>query len=791
MKRFLNRADLALQTLVIGQVVETKGSVTPYDGGGAAYLVKALDAPDGFATFAIANDSGLTTMVEILIGESGNAKQFGVENNVDATPALEAASKYVKSLSFDGLTNLLTVESPTIDAYCSEWLLHGATFDVKSGEIHFSAPSMHLDLGGGHIRGGNKLGQVAVTSGINTNTLILKDVSEFSVGDHIACSLDNGYLPNSTNRLGYTEQGDFNRITAITGNTLTMSYNFLRADLYTVTTGIIAEAWVGTNKFGAEGLHFTGKGSPVIENGTIGRFPSYTVKVEDGTPDGATIDPRTTKMLMKDILLEDTTIDIIWFRGLGITFDNVRCTQQKDFGKQFCLVSTPYNNGYVKYINGCNIARMNRDGETLPHDFGDQADVECGLISFDGTNVFSGEHDPDIPDAPDGTIAFYGANVPHSDSILAFHTFDSTGNTKPLRLKGFHSRGDRFLKYMWGIFATTSVAPPELEVDTIIFEGSYCECDPVFIKNPASTAERIKNNIAHFIGGEYHARVNFQVNQGVVTESLGAKWICPYETTQIPASPTVELKDFHMVGGTLAGGWRSKSSTNTFSNVVLAYANKTEPKFNKSLLISSPFGTTTDEVNFLLEAPEVYEDTGVSIKEYAGLLDLTQWIGFNQSTAGIGSNIKFRMYGYPAEFFTGSEAGFSKLYSTVLSRPTQATGLFACGGKWTKPRVGDYIKTATAPYSLDIKRIDTVFDTSASTPAIIGNLTVTLSSAPAGDETTIGIYDSTVHTWYYYHIANIAGSTVEVGASSSVSTGLVRDVAAGDTIVLTRLEIVV
>ena len=141
------------------------------------------------------------------------------------------------------------------------------------------------------------------------------------------------------------------------------------------------------------------------------------------------------------------------------------------------------------------------------------------------------------------------------------------------------------------------------------------------------------------------------------------------------------------------------------------------------------------------------------------------------------------------EMYTGSESGFSKLYTNTYSRPTLSSGLFAVTGKWTRARLGDFVKTASAPNSYELVRIDAVVATTVSTAGTTGDPTVTLTDAPVGDEVLIGIYDNTVGTWYYYEITNIAGSVVTLGNTSNPSSGLVRDVIIGDEVQVIRLEV--
>ncbi len=77
MKTFISVVEMKKAYLTAGQLVETSGYVTPGDGGGAKYLIKANEAVDGFGNHTLAG----TTVAILQPTGVVNVLQFGARGN--------------------------------------------------------------------------------------------------------------------------------------------------------------------------------------------------------------------------------------------------------------------------------------------------------------------------------------------------------------------------------------------------------------------------------------------------------------------------------------------------------------------------------------------------------------------------------------------------------------------------------------------------------------------------------------------------------------------------------------
>lgn len=170
--------------------------------------------------------------------------------------------------------------------------------------------------GGGIWHGGLKKALVTADAAVGTNSFTVDNASVFRVGDMITTSflIPDGDV-NTWKWSNSSAYGQFNYITAITGNTITVLNPIENRTL-------MRNVWVGNWRFGMAGLEFRGAGKARIIGGTMQEFKTYglTCRNVDVTIDGTDI----TGM----------SIDCIYVIGTAnLTMRNFRFETCYDFGK--------------------------------------------------------------------------------------------------------------------------------------------------------------------------------------------------------------------------------------------------------------------------------------------------------------------------------------------------------------------------------------------------------------------------------------------------------------------------
>jgi hypothetical protein len=348
----------------------------------------------------------LTSPVRLVdIKGIGNIKTGNISDYLNADgsnfgEALLTVASDFETVSFQGLT-LSTDDAITIPATAKsrKWFLNGASLTFTNSNLILNQPLELIDLGGGEIVGGLKLAQVSEQSATDTVQLKVYSGHNFVVGDFMNSSLDIFNLPNATDRTGYIANGDFNRIASIVDNldgtdTITLTYLFLDTSAYTVSSGLVKNAWMGNGSFNKNGLTFNAGGNIEICNGTMRNFQGYVINIDDGL--GAL---RTSILTMKNMRLTNTFLDIFRMRLRGLIFDNMYVGRTHDFAKQNIFCDIPQDTGFVVFKNGCHFERQNADGEIYNRPFDSTVTYpmsEMGNISIDDTCLFDGKGVTDI-----------------------------------------------------------------------------------------------------------------------------------------------------------------------------------------------------------------------------------------------------------------------------------------------------------------------------------------------------------------------------------------------------------
>ena len=140
-------------------------------------------------------------------------------------------------------------------------------------------------IGGGIWHGGLKKALVTADAAVGANSFTVDDASVFQVGDMITTSflIPDGDV-NTWKWSNSSSYGQFNYITAISGNTITVLNPVENRTL-------MRNVWVGNWRFGMAGLEFRGSGKAKIIGGKMQEFKTYglTCRNVDVTVEGTEI----------------------------------------------------------------------------------------------------------------------------------------------------------------------------------------------------------------------------------------------------------------------------------------------------------------------------------------------------------------------------------------------------------------------------------------------------------------------------------------------------------------------
>lgn len=711
--------------------------------------------------------------------------------------AIELASQNHEIVNFEGLT--LTAEtSPQIaaNAKCLFWNMAGGTLIVRSGEVDFYN-RMNGIYGAGEVNLGNKLGKIAQNGTKDANTIVVYQTTPevgphgFEIGEYISCSLDNDYLPNSPNRVGYQEYGDFNRIIDIIDNgdgtdTLVMSYPFLRSSDPLVSTGLIQNAWVGQSNFQVRGLQFHGNpdGHLYIRDTAITHPIGYTLNLDNGPGDlrKATIE--------LDCPITETFIDMLRLRCRGVIFgSNYIATRQYDFSKQHLVLDMP-TDGFVVYRSGCRVERQNRDGEVFytPFESG-QTLVERGAVYVEPGVVFDGSQPTDLPtsDFGPGGQVYWGKLVAISDALHF-----EVPNAPDCHAGGLYFSGEA-RGYIRCIAGTSFASKASYETGPIVFTGAKLSCEPAYIAVTGGTtpSERYEKYRVVTINCEIRSRGLNNYDGGCYHEDYGSNIVMTREAQDTPQLNGSQTFNFvKKQGGRLDGRYTINGSDTSLKEVIIPYKGTDKP--DEVVLFRSPTLPNPNEMHLILDVPDTddFEGSGKSFLEYDQVLPIVAWFGSNFTNQQVAPPfVNFKFLNVQQTFQYGSPEGFSKWYRQEISMPRTDLGPIPTHGVWSGLlSKGDVLESRVdgAGY-VAVTNQQTTLNATVS----VGDPSIVVNDALDFDVNLVGIYTPQFGTWFWYRTDAKAGdTTVDLGNTYNSLGGVFPAVghAAGSLVSLVKMR---
>lgn len=662
-------------------------------------------------------------------------------------------------VDLEGLT-LSTADSITIvaESKVKEIWFNGADITVLSSDVDYQG-FFPKHVGPGTFRGGSMLKQVAVTSGEDTNIIQLTDVTGLVVGDFVNTSLDIYYLPNSTSRVGYVDEGDYNRITSINPATkeITLSYNFLRTALYTVSSGIIENSWVGINTtFNSGGIRSSASAHQdiILEDLTLEYWAGYVIFRRDTD---ISINDVGSRLTLTRCNIQNQFLDIIAWRGGDVVCDGYKCGRQYDFAKQHFVINQP-KLATFSIKNGCNWSRHNFDHEFYNSGQGIDAVESMGLIVTDGTNTFDGTQPTDLPTSDYGVPPtfgqlYYGITVPIFDCL---HWYAPSGGGTNADVSGWSIGADNFVGYSRSITGTLFAASASFSYDTCVFNGTRTSCQPVYINVTGKGTDELLNEYkATLINGTYYQTTD-GFCRGVDVTAYNTKLIMTEEARVSPQVGTgfTTLNNIHMTHGSINGRYKIESNYPTFRDVRLTYQGTTNP--NSVVLFS--IDTLDASSNFILDVPEDFENTGSNIDQWDDVIPVVAWFASNASGFAPTPNFKFRLAGRSNGYTYGNNSGKQYLQSIVAAKniapPSPTAGKFSA-----KLDVGDSIIGMADDTELIVNQESQTNTTAnAAGSGVSSDIIVTI--APLFTPTHVAVYSTALTSWFYYTVASVSGSTI-------------------------------
>ena len=691
---------------------------------------------------------GGSIFIEVGLSDSGDSCKISdylntAHDNLDT--AIIAASLECNTIDFEGLTlstdNQIVIPS---NAICRNWILNGADLSFNFGEVVFESPFNEIDMGGGAINLGLKLAQVAPNpsfmTDLDTSVLTVNDASEFSVGDIVNSSLDVNYLPNASDRLGYIENGDFNRITNITGNVITLSYNFLRA-ANGADTGLVPNAWVSNSRFDKNGLYFKAGKNLKICNGTLNRAMGYAYTVIDGEGD-----LRKSILHLQNLDITNTFLDIALCQLYGHIYDNVRITRQFDFAKQALVLDQP-TSGFVVYKNGCNFARQNFDKEILVRPFDGSQENYIGHVYLDGTNVFDGNRPADLPWSWEGQVLqYYGLNVVIDDCL--YFCAPAAGSQGNVYSGGFTSNGDSWTGYERTIFGNSFQDTNSFNLERqVVFKGSFTSCDPVYF-DTAQSFTALETRRVLLVGGEYQSRGTPNFNREARTTAIGAKIIVldEFVNDKLGQPRNTKINECEMTGGELAGRFQINGVNSKFENVLLPYRGLADAEFTP--IFSTDYAINDESNNFIFGDTDDVENTGGALIDYDGDLPIGGWIGTNaEPNSPAPPTFNFTVQNYSGAYKNGGTGGFGRPYNVQLLLPRIDVNPSPTRARWTANlEQGDWFFNTSSKTKQRIKSVSKGACNENGSANVTSSV---LFNGTVNEPRYCAIYSPTFKTWFY------------------------------------------
>jgi len=255
-------------------------------------------------------------------------------------------------------------------------------------------------------------------------------------------------------------------------------------------------------------------------------------------------------------------------------------------------------------------------------------------------------------------------------------------------------------------------------------------------------------------GGDYFSR-NSGFCRGVMVDAFNINLTL---TEEARVSPQVDgfttLNNINMVGGTINGRYTVDSNYPTFRDVHLAYQGTTNP--NSVVL----FGIDTLDAssNFILDVPVDFENTGLTIDSWADDIPVVAWFGSNASGFAPTPDFKFRLQGRSNGYLFGNNSSKNYTQEIVAAKlvapPSPTKGLFSA-----KLEIGDSIR-GMADRTLQIVNQDSQANTTTNSALAEATSDIIVSIALTFIPTHIAVYSTNFTSWFYYTVANVAGSTI-------------------------------
>jgi len=406
MKIFENTSKLILARLTTGQFVETKYHTTEVGNGSGRYRIKTLvefaSTPDEIFDFTLANGNVAELQHDSII----NIRQGGAVDSGNLENILEAACNQAHTVDFDGITadyldplNPFTSVSFVMpaNAPCRKWTLNGATIDFKSGEatvLNSGSTDFEVDLSGSsEIKLGLIKNQVnANTASAVTSTIELASTTGLAVGQMISSAFANksdgatyGGIPDAKARIDAFFGGDFNRVQAINGNTITTEYPFLPDVTLTVSNTIPRGAFICNNTFDNKGLHYIGTGTFTVKNGKVSNSRGWCLI-------GLTDYTQSANLIIENVDLSEAGLDFVYAVCDNITAKNYSFITQYDIAKQGWTINAKGN----IYLENPVHKRNNRDGEVnwgVDNQFLNPTPANTESVGFKSLTVISPDFD--------------------------------------------------------------------------------------------------------------------------------------------------------------------------------------------------------------------------------------------------------------------------------------------------------------------------------------------------------------------------------------------------------------
>ena len=459
-----------------------------------------------------------------LIYSDGTSGFTGVESikhinefrttGVTDVEALVLACQNAQTVYFGGTT--LTIDSDfnyPADGICTSWYLQDCRINlVNNAQLLFGSEVDSFSVIGetAIIDGGLKRAQLTadfVPDGSN-QVFQVADSSAFSVGDKIATSFDNNYMPNSSNRINNPPTQpltDFPTVIATTPTSITVKIpgvtnQAIPAGRPTIPTG----AELLNTRFDKRNLSFVGTGRFIFSGLTIQNTSNaYPIRVFDNT--------ESANVIVQNIEIIDSALDVASFRCRSVEMNNYTFLRLVDIGKQHIVWSNETELGDFRMVN-CDVRINDKDSFFLASPV-DTTTVTVPNIYLENC-YFDGSSVKPLPKE--------NVNALDSFNWLTFFGADT------VTLGKFKAVNCDFKYITRAIYGSTVAPPTTMTYDNIIYENCELDCDGFYSDGVTTANEpevtyinsRVRaNNFRFSVGSIYPVCINTEVTENFPTES--------------------------------------------------------------------------------------------------------------------------------------------------------------------------------------------------------------------------------------------------------------------------------